>query len=697
MRSIRLRSDLGGADTAVSALPLRVALGIEGPCEMRSGLAMGGAFVLGGFITGPWLSRVGRAALPVMLLFIASYAVTPSVTAQSALTEGALSGAELNLILGEDERGRASIICQVSDRVRPGLSVSEVVAALGNLAGLSRWQAVRCLAPRVSAHLNGYDLARIVGEDMSQYRSRMLCILADHVREEFGAEDMVTALGDLTGLSRSQAVGCLASRVSARLGGADLAQIVGDGTSYRSKMLCALADRARGGISAGEVAIALGPLTGLNRHQAVRCLEPKIKFADGLNGTDLVQIVGEDLQYRPAMLCTVKEHVREWLSPEETALALDSLEGLSRLQALRCLAPRLSRTLTGDGFVQVVGEGTSYRSRMLCALPQRAWAGVDARDLAAALGPLTGQSRLQAIRCVQTAQASMQASSASVAVPPERSEPSTTTSPETLPVPTGLYPGSYSSPGTQIAGSVVTLQWNSVTGASEYDLGVRDMASGHLVIDRRLPTNSLELPLAPDRTYRWNVSACNTLGCSSFAAPLYFSLSGTDDNFERVRLRYPVAGNPPRVSATFYDPTYPSSYSPPAEHLGVDLPLPVGTAVFAPVSGMVIFNNTAASDPFNARVVIKDEHTGYEHVLGHVASNLRPGQAVVIGEQVGVIILAGTGPHLHWGLNTRSVAQAIDVANGWGWGRAPLGSTREDAKARGWIDPLSANPVWVFY
>ena len=530
MRSIRLRSDLGGADRAAFAIRLKIVSRIEGSGEMRFGLAAGAAFVLESFIKGSCLSRVGRSAFPVMLLFIASFAVSPSVTAQSALTEGALSGAELNLILGENDRGRASIICQLADRVKPGLSVSEVVAALGGLAGLSRWQAVRCLAPRVSPHLNGNDLARIVGEDTSQYRSRMLCILADQVSEEIGAEELVTALGHLKGLSRFTAARCLASRVSPRVTGADLAQIIGDGTSYRSRMICALADRARGGIGAAEVATALGPLTGLERLQAVRCLEPKIKFADGLNGTDLVLIVGEGLQYRSAMLCTVKEHVREWLSAEETAFALDSLEGLSRLQALRCVAPRLSRSLKGDEFVRVVGEGTSYRSQMLCVLPERVWEGVDARDLAAALGPLTGQSRLQAIRCVQTAQASMQASSASVAVPPERSEPSTTAPPETLSVPTGLYPGSHSSPGTQIAGSVVTLRWNSVTGASEYDLGVRDMASGHLVVDRRLPANSVELPLAPERTYRWNVSACNTSGCSGFATPSYFTLTQTEDN-----------------------------------------------------------------------------------------------------------------------------------------------------------------------
>jgi murein DD-endopeptidase MepM/ murein hydrolase activator NlpD len=157
-------------------------------------------------------------------------------------------------------------------------------------------------------------------------------------------------------------------------------------------------------------------------------------------------------------------------------------------------------------------------------------------------------------------------------------------------------------------------------------------------------------------------------------------------------LRYPVAGMPPSVSASFYDETYPNAWSPPAQHLGVDLPTPLGTTVISPVTGTVVSNNTAVAEPFNKRIVIRDERTGYEHVLGHLASNLATGQAVAIGDPVGEIVAAGTGPHVHWGVNVSGVEAAINVPGGWGWGRGPLRSTRDQAKARGWLDPLSLEP-----
>jgi hypothetical protein len=157
-------------------------------------------------------------------------------------------------------------------------------------------------------------------------------------------------------------------------------------------------------------------------------------------------------------------------------------------------------------------------------------------------------------------------------------------------------------------------------------------------------------------------------------------------------VRYPVAGAPPNISATFYDQAYPSSWDPPAQHLGVDLPAPLGTKVVSPVTGTVVSNNTAVAEPFNQRIVIRDEQTGYEHVLGHLASSLATGHAVAMGDPVGVIVAAGTRPHVHWGVNVHGVQGAIDVPRGWGWGRAPLSSSREQAGARGWVDPLSLAP-----
>jgi murein DD-endopeptidase MepM/ murein hydrolase activator NlpD len=154
-------------------------------------------------------------------------------------------------------------------------------------------------------------------------------------------------------------------------------------------------------------------------------------------------------------------------------------------------------------------------------------------------------------------------------------------------------------------------------------------------------------------------------------------------------LRYPVATQTPASGGGFYDPEYPSALSPPAQHLGVDLAAPAGTDVVTPVTGVVVTNRTAVADAFNKYLVIRDAETGFEHVLGHIESALAEGASVHAGDSVGKIVTAGTGPHVHWGVNTRGVQAAMDVPAGWGWGRAPLASTVEQAQARGWVDPLT--------
>lgn len=103
--------------------------------------------------------------------------------------------------------------------------------------------------------------------------------------------------------------------------------------------------------------------------------------------------------------------------------------------------------------------------------------------------------------------------------------PPTTSLPST---PRGANPGSGSSPGPTQSGSAVQLDWDNVSGAAEYDLGVRDMTTNQLIVDRRVTSSSYSLSnLAAGRTYRWNVAACNSAGCSSFTSALYFTMAGS--------------------------------------------------------------------------------------------------------------------------------------------------------------------------
>ena len=89
-------------------------------------------------------------------------------------------------------------------------------------------------------------------------------------------------------------------------------------------------------------------------------------------------------------------------------------------------------------------------------------------------------------------------------------------------VPTSLSPGSESSPGPTFSGPQVQLTFVSA-GATYYDVGVRDMTTNVLVVDTTTTNTSL-FPSLARGSYRWNVSACDSTGCSAFTTPLYFQV-----------------------------------------------------------------------------------------------------------------------------------------------------------------------------
>lgn len=139
------------------------------------------------------------------------------------------------------------------------------------------------------------------------------------------------------------------------------------------------------------------------------------------------------------------------------------------------------------------------------------------------------------------------------------------------------------------------------------------------------------------------------------------------------------------ISASYFDEPYLLEQG--VQHLGVDIPAPVGSVVVSPISGTVIINRTDVSDPFNAFLVIRSKTTGFEHLLAHLKSDIEVPMTVTAGDPIGKVVAAGTGPHLHYGINQLSVTSAIDTASGWGFGRAPAGASPLNAGTRGWLAP----------
>ena len=79
-------------------------------------------------------------------------------------------------------------------------------------------------------------------------------------------------------------------------------------------------------------------------------------------------------------------------------------------------------------------------------------------------------------------------------------------------VPSGTTPGTTGSPGPTQASSTVSLSWSTVSGATYYDIGVRDVVTNALVLSTTTTNGSYTVALTANSQYRWNVAACNTSG-----------------------------------------------------------------------------------------------------------------------------------------------------------------------------------------
>lgn len=95
--------------------------------------------------------------------------------------------------------------------------------------------------------------------------------------------------------------------------------------------------------------------------------------------------------------------------------------------------------------------------------------------------------------------------------------------------PTLVSPGSSSAPGTTLNTTTPTLSWNAVSGATNYGVYIKDIATNALVVDNNCATSatSYTVPagiLANNKQYKWNIQANVSCGTcvSSYSTAFYF-------------------------------------------------------------------------------------------------------------------------------------------------------------------------------
>jgi murein DD-endopeptidase MepM/ murein hydrolase activator NlpD len=99
------------------------------------------------------------------------------------------------------------------------------------------------------------------------------------------------------------------------------------------------------------------------------------------------------------------------------------------------------------------------------------------------------------------------------------------------------------------------------------------------------------------------------------------------------------------------------------DHLGQDIPAPIGTPVVSPFEGVV--KRAGPSTGYGDAVVVYDPISGLYVELGHIQGptiSVDEGETVHAGQQVALSGNEGqsTGPHLHVGVDKGFFADRID-------------------------------------
>lgn len=134
---------------------------------------------------------------------------------------------------------------------------------------------------------------------------------------------------------------------------------------------------------------------------------------------------------------------------------------------------------------------------------------------------------------------------------------------------------------------------------------------------------------------------------------------------------------------------------PEKKHMGIDIVNEENDEIYAIASGTIVKITRDYSSTSNQSVIII-KHTNsndddFFAIYGHVLAreDLREGIMVCKNIKLGDIKTAGSGPHLHFGINTSFGITDFMFTNSdgvqWGWGRIPVS---DDPLDYGWVDPL---------
>jgi len=154
--------------------------------------------------------------------------------------------------------------------------------------------------------------------------------------------------------------------------------------------------------------------------------------------------------------------------------------------------------------------------------------------------------------------------------------------------PTEASPGGPTSPGPTVASSDPTFNWSASSGASYYTLHIESSDGGISYTHDLAETNFHGLDFRENLQLSWSVKACNSQGCSSPTATLYFVIPSNEP--------------PPSVPATPSNPTPGSTNAPGATTESRNVTLNWSIASGATSYTVQVFNNSTGATVINTSI-----------------------------------------------------------------------------------------------
>jgi TIR domain len=277
--------------------------------------------------------------------------------------------------------------------IEPSEALAEILAALGNSNGMTRYSALRNNANRLPSQISVDDLLALIGG--TGRRSDAIEMLSSRLPSPTPVADLLRILGPTSGMERFGLIRLFAQRLPAKISVDQLLALINN-ASRRSDAIGLLARRLPSPLPVEDVLRILAPTSGMERYGLMRLFAPSLPAQISVD--QLLALINNTSR-RSDAIGVLLQRLPSPVSVEEILRVLGSTSGMERYGLVRLFAPRLPSELSVDQLLNLINN-TNRRSDTIALLAGRLANPLPVKELFRILGSSSGMERYGLIKII---------------------------------------------------------------------------------------------------------------------------------------------------------------------------------------------------------------------------------------------------------------------------------------------------------